>query len=90
MLIQHDLSTTNTSRTTSNYDRVIRSFDPDSASGVGYDVACEPRLLISWATPLQIPPMFSAIKMKGVKLYDMAREGLSVERWVQRRPARSN
>lgn len=29
---------------------------------------------------LQIPPMFSAIKMKGVKLYDMAREGLSVER----------
>ncbi len=28
----------------------------------------------------QIPPMYSAVKMKGVKLYEMAREGLSVER----------
>lgn len=29
---------------------------------------------------LQIPPMFSAIKKGGVKLYDMAREGIEIER----------
>ncbi len=29
---------------------------------------------------LQIPPMYSAIKMDGVKLYDLARQGIEVER----------
>lgn len=29
---------------------------------------------------LQVPPMYSAIKMDGVKLYDLARQGIEVER----------
>ena len=32
------------------------------------------------STPLQVPPIFSAIKVQGQKLYDLAREGTVIER----------
>lgn len=32
----------------------------------------------------QVPPMYSAIKMDGVKLYDLARQGIQVERKARR------
>lgn len=32
----------------------------------------------------QVPPMYSAIKMNGVKLYDLARQGIEVERKARR------
>ena len=33
---------------------------------------------------MQIPPMYSALKVKGKKLYELAREGIEIER--QARP----
>ena len=36
---------------------------------------------------LQIPPMYSALKVNGKKLYELAREGKTVER--KARPVRS-
>lgn len=30
----------------------------------------------------QVPPMYSAIKVKGQKLYNLAREGQTIERWA--------
>jgi len=39
---------------------------------------------------LQVPPMYSAIKHKGKKLYELAREGISIERTPRRIEIYSN
>ena len=39
-----------------------------------------PRASTHWDVAAQVPPMYSAIKVQGQKLYDMAREGQVIER----------
>ena len=36
--------------------------------------------LLFWGESTQLPPMYSAIKVNGKKLYELAREGKTVER----------
>ena len=38
------------------------------------------QLLLLWENSMQVPPMYSALKVGGKKLYELAREGKTIER----------
>ncbi len=64
---------------TDTYDldgKVIRSADPSAVTGD----AAKKALMRFVGTIEQMPPMFSAVKHKGVPLYKLARKGVVVER----------
>lgn len=64
---------------TDTYDldgKVIRSVDPSTVTGE----AAKEALMRFVGTIEQMPPMFSAVKHKGVPLYKLARKGVVVER----------
>lgn len=54
--------------------------DPRYADGTPLELNIEPALKAFTGTIYQVPPMYSAIKQKGKKLYELAREGKTVER----------
>jgi tRNA pseudouridine55 synthase len=56
--------------------QAVRHSDPSAVSRDMIE-ACIPRLL---GSQHQIPPMYSAIKRDGVKLYELARAGVEIER----------
>ncbi len=62
--------------TQDGYGKVLNKRD---ASALSWQEA-EETLLAFKGVQQQLPPMVSAIKIKGKKLYDLAREGLEVER----------
>ena len=68
---------------TDTYDalgRVIERKDPSSLT----EQAVEQALQSFKGTVLQVPPMFSALKRDGKRLYDLARAGIEVEREPRR------
>ncbi len=68
---------------TDTYDAVGTVVGRADASGITPD-ALERAILSFTGSILQVPPMYSALKWRGKRLYDLARSGIEVEREPRR------
>ena len=66
-------------RSTDSYDKSVVLTDTGDTSGITHKDLIK-ALKEFEGDILQIPPMFSAIKSKGKKLYELARQGIEIER----------